>query len=167
MLRNHLKIIVMDKLRDRPLSGYDLIKEIYTSTSWKPSFGSMYPLLKELHTKKLVNVKTVNRKKVYSLSAQGIKVLDEAIEAKKNISDIMRKQFEIMNEICTPKEHHHMKNVIKEFKDGPVMFANFSKEFDEVHQLMFKLYKQGKTNTKEAEIKKILNDMIIKLRKVK
>ena len=156
----------MDKLRNKSMSGYELTKEIYESTSWKPSFGSMYPLLKELLNQKLVSVKTTSRKKTYSLSKSGEKVLDDAILAERNISEVMKKQFEAMQAICTAKDKNHMKNFIDEFKDGPTMFGNLNKEFDDFHRIMFKLYKNKKINTKEEEIKKILNESIIKLRKL-
>jgi DNA-binding PadR family transcriptional regulator len=166
MLRNHLKIIVMDKLKNKSLSGYDLTKQIYESTSWKPSFGSIYPLLKELLSQKLVTVKTISRKKIYSLSKQGEKVLSDAIIAEKNISEVMKKQSEAMQAICSAKDKNHMKNFINEFKNAPMVFGNLNKEIDEFHKIMFKLYTNKKINTKEQDIKKILQDSIVKLKKL-
>ncbi|HEY9702529.1 MAG TPA: helix-turn-helix transcriptional regulator [Allocoleopsis sp.] len=156
----------MDKLRNKSLSGYDLTKEIYESTSWKPSFGSMYPLLKELLNQKLVTIKTVDRKKIYSLSRQGEKVLNDAIVAEKNISEVMKKQSEVMQSICSAKDKTHLKNFIEDFKDAPMSFGNISKEVDELHKIMFKLYKTKKLNSKEKEIKAILKDSVSKLRRI-
>jgi DNA-binding PadR family transcriptional regulator len=45
----HLKILVLTILNERPMSGYALMKEIERRTGfWRPSPGSIYPLLKSL-----------------------------------------------------------------------------------------------------------------------
>jgi DNA-binding PadR family transcriptional regulator len=167
MLRNNLKLIVMNKLKEESLSGYDLIKEIYNSTgSWKPSFGSMYPLLKELHKNKLVSIKVVNRKKVYSLTAQGIKVLEEALNASQDTIKMMLKEFKIMENICTPLERKHTAAIITEIQKNSLPFININEELDSLHKIIFRLNSNGKLKTKEKEIKKIFNEAIINLRKI-
>jgi len=167
MLKNHLKIIVMNKLKDKSMSGYDLIKDIHNSTgSWKPSFGSMYPLLKELHEKKLVNVKNMDRKKIYSLTAKGNKVLAEALGASKNIMDVMIREFKVMECMCTPKERRHMQSMVDEIRNNRVPFGNLTSEIHELQDLMMELHSNRKVETREKDIKAILNDTIIKLKKI-
>ncbi|MBI2653024.1 helix-turn-helix transcriptional regulator, partial [Candidatus Woesearchaeota archaeon] len=57
MMAGYLRLIVMKTLANRRLSGYDLIKQIEKDTgTWKPSFGSIYPLLKKLLKERLVEV---------------------------------------------------------------------------------------------------------------
>ena len=167
MLKNHLKLIVMNKLKEKSLSGYDLIKEIYNSTgSWKPSFGSMYPLLKHLHNNKLVSIKVVNRRKVYTLTAQGIKVLDEALNANQDTIKMMLKEFKIMESICTPEERKHATAMITGIRQNPLQFMNINEEVDNLYKIMFKLQSTGKLKTQEKEVKKILNDTIINLKRI-
>jgi len=167
MLKNHLKIIVMNKLKDKSLSGYDLIKEIYNSTgSWKPSFGSMYPLLKDLHQKKLVSFKVVNRKKVYSLTSQGLKVLNEALNASHETMSVLLKEFKVMESICSPKENKQMRTIMEEMKNNPVPFGNMSDEIHQLQKIMINLHVKGKFKTKEKEIKDILSVTIINLKKI-
>ena len=40
-----LKFMILKTLGEEPCSGYQLVKKINESTGWKPSYGSMYPLL--------------------------------------------------------------------------------------------------------------------------
>jgi len=168
MLKNHLKIIVMTKLKEKSLSGYDLIKEIYNSTgSWKPSFGSMYPLLKELYNNKLVSIKVVNRKKVYSLTAQGVKVLNEAVDASQDTIRVMLKEFKVMESICSPQERDHTHAIVREIKQNSFPFSNLAEEISKLQKILFKLHSDGKTKTCENEIKSILNEAVIKLKRVR
>jgi DNA-binding PadR family transcriptional regulator len=167
MLKNHLKIIVMNKLKEKSLSGYDLIKEIYNSTgSWKPSYGSMYPLLKELHNNKLVSIKVVNRKKVYTLTAQGIKVLNEAVNTSQDTIRMMLREFKVMESICNPQERNNTKAIIEEIKQNSIPFDNLTEEMSKIQKVLFKLQATGKVKTKEAEIKIILDDTFIRLKKI-
>ena len=154
----------MNKLKEKSLSGYDLIKEIYNSTgSWKPSFGSMYPLLKELYTNKLVSIKIVNRKKVYTLTAQGVKVLNEAVDASQDTIRMLLKEFKVMEAICSPQERNHTQAIIKEIKQNSIPFSNLTEEISKLQRTLFKLHSEGKIKTHEDEIKKILNSTLIKL----
>jgi len=167
MLKNHLKIIVMNKLKEKSLSGYDLIKEIYKSTgSWKPSFGSMYPLLKELHNNKLVSIKVVNRKKVYSLTTQGVKVLDEAVSDSQDTIRMMLKEFKVMESICSPQERNHAEANIKNIKQNTIPFSNIAEEIDKIQKILFRLQANGKIKKKEKDIKIILDDTLVKLKRL-
>ena len=50
--RGLLRFLVLKMLSEKPLSGMEIIKEIETQTgSWKPSPGSIYPLLTRLAKK--------------------------------------------------------------------------------------------------------------------
>jgi len=50
--RGLLRFLVLKMLSEKPMSGSEIIQEIETQTgSWKPSPGSIYPLLSWLHKK--------------------------------------------------------------------------------------------------------------------
>jgi DNA-binding PadR family transcriptional regulator len=167
MLKNQLKLIVLKKLEGKSLSGYDLIKEIYNSTgSWKPSFGSMYPLLKDLHSQKLVTVKIVNRKKVYSITILGRKTLKEALAASQNIIETMAKEFKMMENICSAHERKHLDVVIQKIHGDKALFGEFTDEMDQFQRLMMSLITDKKIKSKEQDIKKILKEAIIKIKKL-
>jgi DNA-binding PadR family transcriptional regulator len=71
MLSKKLRILILKHLAEQPRSGYSLIKEIEKHTSWKPSYGSMYPALEHLKDEGLVTFKEVGRKKIYTLTKKG------------------------------------------------------------------------------------------------
>jgi len=167
MLKNQLKLIVLKKLEDKSLSGYDLIKEIYNSTgTWKPSFGSMYPLLKELYSNKLVTFKMVNRKKVYSITALGRKTLKEVLAASQNIIETMAKEFKMMENICSEHEKKHLDILIQRIHGDKLLFGGFTDEMDRFQRTMMTIILNKKLKSKEKEIKQILNDTILRLQKI-
>ena len=167
MLKNQLKIIVLKILEEQSLSGYDLIKEIHKSTgSWKPSFGSMYPLLKDLHSNKLVTFKIINRRKVYSITSLGKQTLKDAMLASQNMMKEMTQQVKLMKNICSTSEKEQFKNMIKTIHKNPAMFGKLTDEIDRLQRIMIEHLTNGKFESKEKEIKKILNDAILKLKKV-
>jgi DNA-binding PadR family transcriptional regulator len=167
MLKNQLKLIVLKKLEDKNLSGYDLIKEIYQSTgSWKPSFGSMYPLLKELHSNNLVTFKVINRKKVYSITNLGKKTLKETLAASQNVIETMAKEFKMMENICSTHERKHLDKIIHKIYTDKTMFGGVTDEMDRFQRILMTLIAHEKFKSKEQDIKKIMNDTITRLKKV-
>jgi DNA-binding PadR family transcriptional regulator len=167
MLKHQLKLIVLKKLEENSLSGYDLTKEIYNSTgSWKPSSGSMYPLLKELYSNKLVTVKTINRRKVYSITASGRKTLKETIESSHNIIDAMTKEFKVLEKICCVDEREHIGKMIKNIHGNNALFGNLSDEVDRLQRVILSLLAHKKFESREKDIKAILNDTIRKLKRI-
>jgi DNA-binding PadR family transcriptional regulator len=71
-LRHH----VLEALSEKPMSGSELMEEIekHTGGSWKPSPGSIYPLLAWLQDKELP---TENGLKRYELTTSGKALLEE------------------------------------------------------------------------------------------
>lgn len=75
-IRHH----VLEALNEKPMSGSEIMEEIekHTGGSWKPSPGSIYPLLAWLqdngHVKELP---TENGLKRYELTSSGKKLLEE------------------------------------------------------------------------------------------
>ena len=49
-----LRHITLTMLKERPMSGSEITEEIETYMDWKPSPGSMYPLLSNLHEEGLI-----------------------------------------------------------------------------------------------------------------
>ncbi|MFO7794523.1 MAG: PadR family transcriptional regulator [Promethearchaeati archaeon] len=83
-----LEILVMTLIKGQPnLTGYDIIQEINRKFKpmWKASPGTIYPLLKRLLRKELVNVEEIvdenNReKRIYTISEKGIEELKKVLK---------------------------------------------------------------------------------------
>ena len=75
MLRN----IVLNIIKRGPKSGSELIKEIEYYTDWKPSPGSMYPLLSKLEGQGFIEALESDDPylKKYGVTSEGLKTIDE------------------------------------------------------------------------------------------
>lgn len=83
MMQIPLSIIVIKVLSKGEMSGYDLIKEINAETGyWKPSPGTMYPLLEKLEKDGFVTSRLDGKKKLYLVTKKA-KLFNKIAESKK------------------------------------------------------------------------------------
>lgn len=71
--RGELRTAVLALLAERPMHGYQIIREIEerSNGSWKPSAGSVYPTLQLLADEGFVSSEESNGRKIYSLTEAG------------------------------------------------------------------------------------------------
>lgn len=71
--KGFLKMIILKIIYDKPMHGYDIIHEIEVRTHghWAPSPGSVYPALEFLMSKGFISMEEIDRKKVYTITAEG------------------------------------------------------------------------------------------------
>jgi len=106
--RGILSIYLLHSLKKKPKSGYELLSEINKKTdgTWKPSKGTIYPLLKNLEEEGLIKVKNVDKrsKHIFEVTLEGKNVL---LNFKKHGKQMEKKfnQFrKLISEIVSPKE---------------------------------------------------------------
>lgn len=165
MMSGYLRHIVMKTLLNRKLSGYDLTKEIEKSTgTWKPSFGSIYPLLEKLLKEKLVDFEAEGRKKVYFMTSEGKKHLVVIDKSKNFLVDRLVMTWKAFGRITDKREVNFMMEVFNSLKKGQLPFKEFNPELNEFRATIFELYSTGKDRKK---VKAILRETIRKLKLVK
>jgi len=71
--RSPLRYLVLCMLRERPMTGMDIMREIERMTLgfWRPSPGTIYPLLRLLEREGLVYHEERDGRKVYKLTERG------------------------------------------------------------------------------------------------
>ncbi|MBI2124312.1 PadR family transcriptional regulator [Candidatus Pacearchaeota archaeon] len=165
MMSGFLRHIVMKTLANKKLSGYDLTKEIEKSTgTWKPSFGSIYPLMDKLLKEKLVDIEVQGRRKLYFLTTEGKKHLGIIDKSKNFLVDRLVTTWKAFGRITDKREVNFMMEVFNSLKKGQLPFKEFNPELNEFRATIFELYSTGKDRKK---IKSILRGTIKKLRAVK
>ncbi len=82
-----LKPTIILILSEKPTHGYEIIKKIKEKTGfWKPSPGTIYPILKSMVEKKLIKeIKTNDTKIKYKLTLKGKKIAKNAKQIKENM----------------------------------------------------------------------------------
>ncbi|MCW4020093.1 MAG: PadR family transcriptional regulator [Candidatus Bathyarchaeota archaeon] len=101
MRKGYTKLAVLASLSKKPLSGYDIIKEIEEETLgfWKPTAGGIYPILKEMekdgYIKGSWTSKGKRRKKAYEITEEGSRLLEFALQKHHQIAEAMRGLFHV------------------------------------------------------------------------
>lgn len=77
--RGDVRAAVLLLLAEQPRHGYDIITEIVERSEgrWQPSPGSVYPVLKRLAAEGLVRAETDGERRVFELTDQGRRFVDE------------------------------------------------------------------------------------------
>src|SRR5665648_1140842 len=81
--RGLLRFLVLKFLAEQPMSGVEIVEKIGKATKgkWKPSPGSIYPLLSGLQQKGFTveSLKNESRMKQYALTKEGIVFFKEQV----------------------------------------------------------------------------------------
>jgi DNA-binding PadR family transcriptional regulator len=69
---------ILQALKNKPMHGYEIINYLEEQSHgfWRPSAGSVYPNLQLLEEQELVSSKTVEYKKIYTITDKGLAELD-------------------------------------------------------------------------------------------
>lgn len=148
-------MVVLKTLAEGPKSGYALMKEIHDFTGQKPSAGSMYPLLEQLHDKKLVSVKQKGRSKEYSLTAKGKKVVEDMHELHDKCFEDFLKRMKMVSAL-TGEDLQMPIAVISKMKCGQDPFKDINPELHKVRVELFRLAGTDKLKKNSGKIKKAL-----------
>jgi len=87
--KGFLRYHVLEALNQKPMSGSELMDEIHNNTggTWKPSPGSIYPLLAWLQDNSYIKeLPTENGFKRYELTQNGKDLLEEQTKIRENFS---------------------------------------------------------------------------------
>ena len=165
-IKGGLKLIVLKILNEKDFIGYGLIKEIQNKTGfWKPSPGSIYPLMKDLLKKKLVTCRKRKNQKIYSITREG-KIFYNKIKKKKEkiIEDLIGgiKFFEVLEE--DKKELKRVSGLLKEFERGDSFLEENTETIVKLKINLIKALKKKKNNKKINKILEKASDELNKLK---
>ncbi len=91
-----LKICILNSLKERPMHGYELMK-LLESHGWKPSPGSIYPVLNSLKKKKLISLRAEGNKKIYSITRSGVCVIRNIDNHREHIIRDMKRTARVVS----------------------------------------------------------------------
>jgi DNA-binding PadR family transcriptional regulator len=78
MRRGDIKFYLLEILKEKPMHGYEIINELERrSGGYRPSPGSVYPTLQMLEEGGFLTSEQVESKKVYTITDEGIKLLEK------------------------------------------------------------------------------------------
>jgi DNA-binding PadR family transcriptional regulator len=110
--RGDVKFVILDLLKDKPKHGYELMKDMEAKGDgfYTPSPGSVYPTLQMLEDMGYATSKTDDGKRVYQITDEGRKYLEENRQAVQDIHERFGKGFE-------HQFRHEMHDIFRELRD--------------------------------------------------
>lgn len=87
-----MKYVILRLLREKPRHGYEIIKALEEKTGgcYSPSAGTVYPTLQLLEDQGFVRIVETEGKKVYHITPEGERFLDENKSTIDDIGDRLR-----------------------------------------------------------------------------
>ncbi len=70
-IRNFIDILILFNLKRKPMSGYDVITQIFEDFGFLPSSGSIYSTLYSLEREGLIKGYWDGKKRIYTLTLKG------------------------------------------------------------------------------------------------
>ena len=89
IIKNFMDIIILAELRNRPMSGYDVISFIHNKFHLLVSSGTVYSLLYSLERNGLIEGTWNERKRVYKPTDKGIKTTETILNANDKIKNFI------------------------------------------------------------------------------
>ena len=89
IIKNFLDIIILAELRNRPMSGYDVISFIHNKFRLLVSSGTVYSLLYSLERNGLITGTWNERKRVYKHTEKGMKTIETILTANDQIKSFI------------------------------------------------------------------------------
>ncbi|MHA2027621.1 MAG: PadR family transcriptional regulator [Candidatus Thorarchaeota archaeon] len=105
--RGFLKLLIARLLAKRELTGSQImsILEDRSKGKWRPSPGSIYPLLSSLEEHELImTVRTEGRSKIYTLSPKGHEHFKETFRRKVDVEDRTRLHRTVWMQMLDPSD---------------------------------------------------------------
>lgn len=163
----HLKMLVMQILSEKSMSGYALMKEVERKTGiWRPSSGSMYPLLDSLIKDKLARSKKQGRRNIYSLTMKGERYILDMKKRRDEWINSMIQNMKVMENFVGFGQTGFIIEVLEGLKRGEVPFKSLHKEIGEFRKQLTRLHIHT-DDTHHAKIRKILQNATGELKKIR
>ena len=155
-LKGHLRPLLLKLLSpDRGMTGSELVDEIEEQTGSRPSYGSIYPLLKEFREEGLVRTERDGRKKIYRLTEKGMESYEKVLETKEKVLDTVMKVFRTYDTVFGTDSADEVSESIKErSKSRDIRFPEL---FDLVEILLTTELSERDENMVKEKLSEILD----------
>lgn len=168
-MQKKLRIIVLKHLSEKPRAGYGLIKDIHECTGWKPSYGSIYPLLDNLKQEGLVEMEEEGKKKIYHLTAEGKEEVKHLSEQHSLMITKMQDNMKLMAHMIglDDKKHDQLMDVFfSAVKQGKMPFKEIMASSTRLKVACWELYKEDLIKKNKTEVNAIMDEATSKIEKI-
>jgi len=137
----HLRFYILKLLLDEELTGYGLMKRIKEETGfWKPSTGSLYPLLGNMKEQGLITeTEEPGGGKRWAITSKGRSIYSEATVAKETLFENMRNSMLVYAKVFDRGDLEAIFKRIERWKTGREDLVKIGRLFMEIHDALWSL----------------------------
>ncbi len=146
-MRAILKMFILKRIATSPSTGYGIMKECYEKLGYKPSAGSIYPLLKSMEREGIIVSNREGRKVIYSLSGKGKKFFDGLEKIKNEFYQRLRSHIVATAEIFDDDELKSIGELFKNEKIKKILFMLAQMNEKERNRLLNDIYRRLKNES--------------------
>jgi DNA-binding PadR family transcriptional regulator len=165
--RGHLKFYILRLLRDQRRTGYGLMKAIETETGfWKPSAGSLYPLLATMREAGLIReVEEPDGTSRWQITADGKATYAQATETKRELLDSMRRSLVVFAKVFDVEPIESLAERLTSWQERRPDFRTLGPLFMDLHDALWAL--PPLSSEQEERVQRILRDAIAALERIR
>lgn len=158
-----LKLISQSK---SPISGYALMKRIEEETGfWRPSPGSIYPLLASLEEGGLVEHREENDKKLYSLTPSGDEALTKARQAKEEAMRGVRQSIHVFGELFGEEVSDDLARLTEAGQSNRLITPQLARSLKQFRMVLHAILMQRLSTSEANQVRQTIDDAIEELKK--
>jgi len=161
--RGHLKFYVLRLLEAQRRTGYGLMKAIEEETGfWKPSAGSLYPLLATMRDQGLIHeVAEANGTARWEITDAGRAAYAEGAESKKELLDSMRRSLVVFSKVFDAGSIESVAQRLAAWEEERSDFRILGPLFMDLHDALWAL--PPLSAEQQTEARRLLEETIEKL----
>lgn len=170
-MRGHLKLVILSSLEEKEMSGSEIMEKIHKEFGWKPSCGSVYPVLNSLEEENLAKVtssENKSHKKIYSLTTRGKEDLKKKKLQRQSLADEMLRIHKMVAALYNV-DVNKMESMMRKMEEGKVPFEQVHGEVEELKLELFRILSEDLLKEKKnaEDVRKTLRRTIKELKKIK
>lgn len=151
---------------ESPISGYALMKRIEEETGfWRPSPGSIYPLLASLEEGGLIEHREENDKKLYSLTETGQESLERAHQAKEEAMRGVRQSIHVLGELFGDEVSDDLARLSEAGQGSQSTSPRLARSLKQLRLILHAILVQRPSPSQADEIGKTIDHAIGELKK--
>jgi len=168
MIKGYLKILFLKKLKNKDCTGYDFMQSAEKVLGKKPSAGSVYPLLKQLLSEKFIKAREEDRKKIYSITKKGEKLLIDLTKEKKRLISSHQEIMGLFKQLGGCKSNKSVIDINKKLSlDNQLVFRNLDVLLNLKKEINKTFQNSKLTPKKEQELRQIIQDTIKRIKQIR
>ncbi len=163
----HLKTLIYHLLLEGPHTGYAMAKEVEQRTGWKPSWGSIYPLLESMEAEGSISATQEGRSKVYTLTKTGEKEAHDAVSHSKELIGAVIERMKVFQEFSNEDLSMPIALLTEIQRTGRNPLRPISKNFTPLRNELLRLWQADLLQPNAERINKELSGLTERLRRIR